>query len=77
MITNHRLSPSERRLVTWLKLIFKCKPIVNRFYEPWSFVNSTAFDEGLKSLDRLTNADLPQLPTDIAIRQLQNINEAF
>lgn len=67
---------SESRLVQWLKLIVKSRSIIECCYFDWSYVVSTGFDDALRSLDRLTNIKF-RLPTDLAVRQLQNISDAF
>ncbi|XP_077549438.1 RUN domain-containing protein 1 isoform X2 [Haemaphysalis longicornis] len=67
---------NEKRLVAWLKLLFKCKPLVERYYVHWSYVRKTGFDDALRSLDRLAAFDF-DLPVDLAVRQLQNIKDAF
>ncbi|RWS27692.1 RUN domain-containing protein 1-like protein [Leptotrombidium deliense] len=67
---------NDKKLVIWLRLILKNRHIVNEFYEPWSYASSTGFEDALQSLDKLTAIKF-KLPTDVAIRQLQNINEAF
>ncbi|XP_075527538.1 RUN domain-containing protein 1 [Dermacentor variabilis] len=67
---------NEKRLVAWLKLLFKCIPLVERYYVHWSYVRKTGFDDALRSLDRLTGFDF-DLPVDLAVRQLQNIKDAF
>jgi len=67
---------NEGKLTTWLRLIMKSRTLINTFYEPWSYAASTGFDDALKCLDKLTGVKF-DLPTDLAVRQLTNITEAF
>ncbi|XP_064477264.1 RUN domain-containing protein 1-like [Ornithodoros turicata] len=67
---------NEKKLVQWLRLMFKSKGLVEHYYMPWSYVRKTGFEDALHSLDRLTHFDF-DLPVDLAIRQLQNIKDAF
>ncbi|KAI1292666.1 RUN domain-containing protein 1 [Halotydeus destructor] len=67
---------NEGRLITWLKLVVKSRRIVETFYEPWSYVASTGFDDAFKSLEKLSAIKF-HIPTDLAIRQLRNISDAF
>jgi len=63
-------------LANWIKLIVKNRTLVENHYESWSYTSSTGFDDALRTLDKLTNINF-KLPTDLAIRQLKNINETF
>lgn len=67
---------NQGKLVAWLKLIVKTQPLIESCYEPWSYVASTNCDDALRSLDRLTHIKF-NLATDVAIRQLNSINDAF
>ena len=49
---------------------------MDKMYEPWSYLVSTGFDDAIRSLDRLSVVRF-HLPIDLAIRQLQNISDAF
>lgn len=67
---------NEKRLVLWLKLIYKTRVLLERFYQPWSYAVKTGFEDALKSLDRLSYLEF-DLPVDLAVRQLQSIKDAF
>ncbi|XP_022695643.1 RUN domain-containing protein 1-like isoform X2 [Varroa jacobsoni] len=67
---------NEKRLVAWLKMILRCKPIVERHFAPWSYVRKTGFEDALRSLDRLSSIHF-NLPVDLAVKQLQEMHEAF
>ncbi|OQR74749.1 RUN domain-containing protein 1-like [Tropilaelaps mercedesae] len=67
---------NEKRLVAWLKMILRCKPIVERHFAPWSYLRKTGFEDALRSLDRLTSIHF-NLPVDLAVKQLQEMHEAF
>ncbi|EEC00804.1 conserved hypothetical protein, partial [Ixodes scapularis] len=67
---------NEKRLTSWLRLMFKCRPLVERYYVHWSYVRKTGFEDALRSLDSLAAFDF-DLPVDLAIRQLQNMKDAF
>lgn len=67
---------NEKRLVTWLRLIYRTKVLLDRFYQPWSYATKTGFEDAFKSVDKLSQYDF-DLPVDLAVRQLQNIKDAF
>ena len=67
---------SQQMLSQWLRLILRNPTIVNECYEKWSYTASTGFEDALRQLDRLSNLRFC-LPTDLAVRQLQSIHDAF
>lgn len=67
---------SSQKLVVWLRLVFRCRPLVETYYEPWGYVAKTGFEDALQSLDKLTHLKF-DLPVDIAVHQFQNIKDAF
>ncbi|XP_003745877.1 RUN domain-containing protein 1 [Galendromus occidentalis] len=67
---------NEKRLTAWLKMILRCKPIVERYYAPWSYVRKTGFEDAFRSLEKLGSIHF-NLPVDLAVKQLQEIHEAF
>ncbi|KAG8184229.1 hypothetical protein JTE90_013205 [Oedothorax gibbosus] len=67
---------NEKHLVQWLKLIYKTRVLLERFYQPWSYAAKTGFEDALKSLEKLGHLDF-DLPVDLAVRQLQSIKDAF
>lgn len=58
---------SEKKLVLYLKQILKTTVIIENYYESWSYVKSTGFDDALKSLDQLKSFNF-NLPIDYMIR---------
>ncbi|XP_046615825.1 RUN domain-containing protein 1 isoform X2 [Neodiprion virginianus] len=64
------------KLVVWLKLILQSQYLLENYYTSWSYVVKTGFQDGFHSLDRLTNFKF-DLPVDLAVRQFQNIKDAF
>ncbi|KAG1677506.1 RUN domain-containing protein 1 [Nymphon striatum] len=67
---------NEKKLVTWLKLLFRNRKIVEDYYQPWSYVAKTGFEDSIKTLERLNKFHF-DLPVDLAVRQFQNIRDAF
>ncbi|CAH8546680.1 unnamed protein product [Dicrocoelium dendriticum] len=67
---------NEGKLASWLRLVFKCQPLVTAIYQPWSYALSTGFDDALQSLKRLTDVEF-QLPYDYSVRHLREIRDAF
>ena len=67
---------NKQKLIHWLRLILRNQTILETFYSPWSYVSKTGFDDGFKTLERL-NMFVFDLQVDVAIKQFQNMNEAF
>lgn len=67
---------NKRKLIHWFRLILRNQTILESYYSPWSYVSKTGFDDGFKTLERL-NMFVFDLPVDVAIKQFQNMNEAF
>ncbi|KAK6620145.1 hypothetical protein RUM44_006545 [Polyplax serrata] len=67
---------NAKKLVVWLRLIFRCQPLIETYYKPWGYVAKTGFEDSLQSLDKLTHLKF-DLPVDIAVHQFQNIKDAF
>lgn len=57
-------------------MIFRYQPILEGFYQPWSYVAKTGFDDSFRCLEKLGELNF-DLPVDLAVRQLQNIKDAF
>lgn len=70
------LGLNEGLLPTWLKLIFRTQTLIDNYYQDWSYIARTGFDDGIKSLEKL-NAVKFRLPVDLAIRPFSNIRDAF
>ncbi|XP_018025855.1 RUN domain-containing protein 1 [Hyalella azteca] len=67
---------NQQRLVVWLRLLLRCQPLVQKCYQPWSYVVQTGFEDAFKSLETLQQYQF-NLPADLAVRSLRNINDAF
>lgn len=67
---------NAKLLVNWLQLIYRSKPLIEMYYEPWSYALKTSFEDAFRSLEKLSHYHF-NLPVDIAIHQLQNIKDAF
>jgi hypothetical protein len=65
-----------RKLVPWLRLVVRCQGLMEQYYQPWSYTAQTGFEDALRSLDKLSRVNF-DLPVDLAIRQFQNIKDAF
>lgn len=63
-------------LSQWLRLMLRNPTIVKDCYEKWSYAASTGFEDVLRQLDKLSKLKFC-LPTDLAVRQLQSIHDAF
>lgn len=73
---HNAFSFSKRKLIPWLKLILKNQTILERYYQPWSYVSKTGFDDGLRAIDRLSMYVF-DIPVNVAVKQFQDMNEAF
>uniref|UniRef100_A0A3Q2QC00 RUN domain-containing protein 1 n=1 Tax=Fundulus heteroclitus TaxID=8078 RepID=A0A3Q2QC00_FUNHE len=67
---------NEQRLVSWLNLLSKSAALVQPHYQPWSYVAQTGLQGALRVLGRLSHLSF-NLPVDLAVRQLNNIKDAF
>lgn len=67
---------NQKKLVVWLRLIFRTQALMEQFYQPWSYASLTGFEDALRSLDRLTPHNF-RLPVDLAVRPFQNMRDAF
>lgn len=70
------LALNEKRLVQWLRLVLRTSSLVEFYYQPWSYVMKTGFDDALQSLDKLAKLNM-NLPVDLAVRPFNNIRDAF
>ncbi|KOX73287.1 RUN domain-containing protein 1 [Melipona quadrifasciata] len=69
-------SLNANKLVVWLRLILQSQYLLENHYTSWSYVVKTGFQDAFHTLDRLTNYRF-DLPVDLAVRQFQNIKDAF
>lgn len=67
---------NSKKLVPWLRLIFRCETLLEVHYQSWSYVAKTGFEDCFHSLERLSEFKF-ELPVDLAVRQFQNIRDAF
>ncbi|XP_059142170.1 RUN domain-containing protein 1-like [Physella acuta] len=67
---------NERKLVTWLRLLFRTQTLIDMYYQDWSYVARTGFEDALRSLERLLVINF-NLPVDLAVRTFSNIKDAF
>lgn len=70
------LALNERKLVTWLRLLFRTQTLIDQYYQDWSYVARTGFEDALQSLERLLVINF-HLPVDLAVRPFSNIRDAF
>ncbi|KAK0049338.1 RUN domain-containing protein 1 [Biomphalaria pfeifferi] len=70
------LALNERKLVTWLRLLFRTQTLIDTYYQDWSYVARTGFEDALRSLERLLVINF-SLPVDLAVRTFSNIKDAF
>lgn len=67
---------NEQRLVSWVNLLCKAGSLIHAHYQPWSYMAQTGFEGALRILGRLSHLKF-DLPVDLAVRQLKNIQDAF
>ncbi|XP_048779554.2 RUN domain-containing protein 1-like [Ostrea edulis] len=67
---------NEKKIVVWFKLLFRTQTLIDNYYQDWSYVARTGFDDALKSLDKLNSIPF-KLPVDLAVRPFSNIKDAF
>merc|ERR1719220_2904784 len=67
---------SKRKLVPWLRVILRNQTVLETMYQPWSYSVTTGFDDTFKLLERLS-VYVFDLPVDIAVKQFEELEEAF
>ncbi|KAF4526334.1 hypothetical protein B566_EDAN012261 [Ephemera danica] len=67
---------NARKLVSWLRMLVHYQPILESYYQPWSYVTKTGFEDSFQCLEKLSDFNF-DLPVDLAVRQFQNIKDAF
>ncbi|ROT83986.1 RUN domain-containing protein 1 [Penaeus vannamei] len=67
---------NQNKLITWLRLIFRTQYLVENYYQSWSYVCKTGFEDAFRSMERLNKYNF-DLPVDLAVRPFQNIKDAF
>merc|ERR1712029_369840 len=66
----------KRKLVAWLRLILRNQTVLETMYQPWSYAVTTGFDDTFKLLERLSGYVF-DIPVDIAVKQFDELEEAF
>ncbi|KAK7071162.1 RUN [Halocaridina rubra] len=67
---------NQKKLITWLRLIFRTQILTENYYQSWSYISKTGFEDAFRSLEKLNKYNL-ELPIDLAVRPFQNIKDAF
>jgi len=67
---------NKRKLVPWLRVILRNQTVLETMYQPWSYSVTTGFDDTFKLLERLS-VYVFDLPVDIAVKQFEELEEAF
>ncbi|XP_042242783.1 RUN domain-containing protein 1-like isoform X1 [Homarus americanus] len=67
---------NQKKLIIWLRLIFRTQALTENYYQSWSYVSKTGFEDALRSLERINKHNF-NLPIDLAVRPFQNIKDAF
>ncbi|CAF1317465.1 unnamed protein product [Rotaria sordida] len=62
---------NEKKLVSFLRIILKTIPLVENYYQSWSYTKTTGFHDALHSLDRLTSIEF-HLPINVSVRRFMN-----
>ncbi|CAF3756799.1 unnamed protein product [Rotaria sp. Silwood1] len=62
---------NEKKLVSFLRIILKTVPLIENYYQSWSYTKTTGFHDALHSLDRLTSIDF-HLPINVSVRRFMN-----
>ncbi|XP_039297416.1 RUN domain-containing protein 1 isoform X3 [Nilaparvata lugens] len=65
-----------KTLVIWLRIILRSNSLIDQYYQPWSYVVKTGFEDSFRSLEKLSTCTF-NLPVDSSIRPFQNIRHAF
>lgn len=68
------LALNEKKLVLYLKQLLKTTLIIENYYQNWSYVKSTGFDDALKSLDQLKVIN-SNFPVEKSTRRKSNTNK--
>lgn len=58
---------NEGMLGQWFRILSHCNTLVERAYEPWSYMSKYGFGDAIKIVNRLSHVKL-DLPTDIALK---------
>ena len=75
-INNAYFIYSQKKLVPWLRQIFRTSALLDQFYQPWSYVEKTGFEDVFCAMNKLKLYEF-NLPVDLAVKQFSNIKDAF
>lgn len=64
------LALNEKKLVLYLKQLLKSTILIENYYQNWSYIKTTGFDDALKALDQLKVLN-PILPVDKSTKRKQ------
>eukprot|EP00057_Strongylocentrotus_purpuratus_P014320 XP_011668794.1 PREDICTED: RUN domain-containing protein 1 [Strongylocentrotus purpuratus] len=67
---------NEQKLASWCRLVCRTHTLMDSFYQSSSYMLRSGFDGGIQILDKLSDIKFC-LPVDLAIKQFQNIRDAF
>ncbi|XP_059091425.1 RUN domain-containing protein 1-like isoform X2 [Tigriopus californicus] len=67
---------NKRKLIPWFKLLFRNQSILETYYQNWSYVAKTGFDDALRLIERLS-IYVFDIPVDVAVRHFKDMSEAF
>lgn len=67
---------SDKKLVAWLRQIFRTSALIDQFYEPWSYLVKTGFEDVFCAMNKLSLYDF-HLPVNLAVQQFSDIKDAF
>ncbi|XP_067936552.1 RUN domain-containing protein 1-like [Watersipora subatra] len=70
------LALNEKKLVPWLRQIFRTPAIIDLYYEPWSYLVKTGFEDVFCSMNKLRLYEF-NLPVNLAVKQFHEIKDAF
>ncbi|CAF0843460.1 unnamed protein product [Didymodactylos carnosus] len=70
------LALNEKKLVSFLRVLIKTIPLIENYYQSWSYTKTTGFNDALHALDRLTSIEF-HLPVDISVRRFVNIKDLY
>ncbi|KAL7642120.1 UNVERIFIED_CONTAM: hypothetical protein RMT77_006680 [Armadillidium vulgare] len=67
---------NKKKLNTWLRLIFRTQSLVENYYQSWSYVAKTGFEDAFRSMEQLSKYNF-ELPVDLALKPFHNIKDVF
>ncbi|XP_071500597.1 RUN domain-containing protein 1-like [Diadema antillarum] len=67
---------NEQKLASWCRLVCRTHTLIDSYYQSWSYMLRSGFDGGIQILDKLSDIKF-NLDVDLAVKQFQNIQDAF